>query len=218
MKKAREYYFDTQKIHLHSHQLACEQAYKWSGVKSRAWPGGGKKSFSPPGRASLAASPLHLRACSQAITPVDAYHSIPIVYLQVVDLHINSSTGGAILRGTFLINYPIGCSLHLTRPIHKMLWLVDVIKCWKINVTFRFHSNGRIYSGGRQERTVMLLSKDQKGKVVFKGWSQLQEKKTENIEKRSCLQRNAFLYALLSNNAKTFRSYYILFVEFQCQL
>lgn len=64
----------------------------------------------------------------------------------------------------------------------------------------------------------MLLSKDQKGKVVFKGWSQLQEKKTENIEKRSCLQRNAFLYALLSNNAKTFRSYYILFVEFQCQL
>ena len=44
------------------------------------------------------------------------------------------------------------------------------------------------------------------------------KKKTENIEKRSCLQRNAFLFTLLSNNAKTVKAYYILFVEFQCQL
>ena len=63
----------------------------------------------------------------------------------------------------------------------------------------------------------MLLSKDQKGKVIFYGRSQLQEKK-QNIEKRSCLWRNAFLYVLLSNNAKLVKSYFFLFVEFQCQL
>ena len=109
--------------------VACEQASKWSGVKSRAWPGGGKQAFFSP-RPRLARFARRISfSPRQAITPVDAYHSIPIVYLQVVDLHINPRTGGAILCGTFLINHPVGFSLHLTHPIHKMLWLVDVIKC-----------------------------------------------------------------------------------------
>lgn len=179
--------FDTEKKKICIPPVACEQASKWSRVKSRAWLGGGKKAFFSP-RSRLARFARRISFLpTQGITPVDAYHSIPIVYLQVVDLHINPRTGGSILCGTFLINHPVGFSLHLTHPIHKMLWLVDVIKCWKVNVTFRFHSNGRIYSGGRQERTVMLLSKDQKGKVIFYGRSQLQEKKPENIEKKSCL-------------------------------
>ena len=162
------------------------------GEKPRAWPGGGKKAFfSPRPRLARLARRIPFSP-RQAITPVDAYHSIPIVYLQVVDLHINPRTGGSILCGTFLINHPVGFSLDLTHPIHKVLWLVDVIKCWKVNVTFRFHSNGRIYSGGRQERTVMLLSKDQKGKVIFYGRSQLQEKKQKILRRNPVYRETPF--------------------------
>lgn len=104
------------------------------------------------------------------------HHSIPVIYLQIIHLHINSCTGSPILCRAFLINDPIRCSLDLTHPVHQAVCLIRVVKCRKVHVASSFYGSRVIDGGGEQEGTIVFLAKDEQGEVIFYGRSYLQDK------------------------------------------